>query len=79
MMGTGAAQLVNLVPELRGMLPELPKGPAESAATVSGLREPFVDVEQARFRLFDSVGTFLSNMAKRQPLVLVLDDLHCAD
>jgi DNA-binding SARP family transcriptional activator len=79
MMGTGAAQLVNLVPELRGTLPELPKGPPESASPVGGLPEPFIDVEQARFRLFDSVGTFLSNMAKRQPLVVILDDLHCAD
>ncbi|HET9477600.1 MAG TPA: AAA family ATPase [Dehalococcoidia bacterium] len=79
MMGSGAAQLLNLLPELRGTLPELPTAPAGPAAPVSGLPEPFIDIEQARFRLFDSVGTFLSNMAKRQPLVLVLDDLHCAD
>ncbi len=35
--------------------------------------------EQARFRLFDSITTFLKTASQRQPLVLVLDDLHWAD
>jgi predicted ATPase len=37
------------------------------------------DPEQARFRLFDAVTTFLQRAAHDQPLVLVLDNLHWAD
>ena len=35
--------------------------------------------DQARFRLFDSVSTFLKNLAQSQPLLFVVDDLHWAD
>ena len=35
--------------------------------------------EQARFRLFDSITSFLKTASQKQPLVLVLDDLHWAD
>ncbi|MCH8282927.1 MAG: AAA family ATPase, partial [Chloroflexi bacterium] len=35
--------------------------------------------EQARVRLLDSIATFLKTASQRQPLVLVLDDLHWAD
>jgi tetratricopeptide (TPR) repeat protein len=35
--------------------------------------------QQLRLRLFDSVATFLSEAARSQPLVVVLDDLHLAD
>jgi hypothetical protein len=38
-----------------------------------------LDPEQARFRLFDSLTTFLKRASAAQPLVLILDDLHCAD
>ncbi len=65
-MGPGAAVIAEIVPEVRQQLPDL-----ERAA---GL-EP----EQARFRLFDSITTFLKNMAASKPLLLVLDDLHWAD
>ncbi len=37
------------------------------------------DAEHARFRLFDSISTALRSEAQRQPLVIVLDDLHWAD
>jgi len=40
---------------------------------------PAVVGEQARFRLFDSVTSFLCRVAQRQPVVVVLDDLHWAD
>ncbi|MEE8369997.1 MAG: adenylate/guanylate cyclase domain-containing protein, partial [Dehalococcoidia bacterium] len=40
---------------------------------------PALEPEQARFRLFDSITTFLKNASKGQPIVLVLDDLHWAD
>ncbi len=38
-----------------------------------------LEPEAARFRLFDSITTFLKNAAQNQPLMLVLDDLHWAD
>ncbi|MCH7737912.1 MAG: AAA family ATPase [Chloroflexi bacterium] len=65
-MGSGGAAIAEIVPELREKLPDL----GQPAAA-----EP----EQARFRLFDSLTTFLKNAAQDQPLVFVLDDLHWAD
>lgn len=65
-MGASAATIAQVVVELRECLPELPVPPA-------------LDPAAARFRLFDSFNTFLKNAAVRQPLVLVLDDLHWAD
>ena len=65
-MGAGAADIAEIVSDVRERLPGLP--PA------TGL-----DPEQARFRLFDSITAFLKTASQRQPLVLVLDDLHWAD
>jgi hypothetical protein len=65
-MGSGAADIAEMVSQVRARLPELP-------------RPSPVDPEQARFRLFDSVVSFLRNASMRRPLVLVLDDLHWAD
>ena len=65
-MGPGAADIAQVVSEVRERLPGLPEPPE-------------LEPEQARFRLFDSITTFLKNVAKRQPIVLVLDDLHWAD
>ncbi|MDP2959021.1 MAG: AAA family ATPase, partial [Longimicrobiales bacterium] len=65
-MGPGAADIAQVVSEVRERLPDLPAPPA-------------LEPEQARFRLFDSITTFLKNASKNQPLVLVLDDLHWAD
>jgi class 3 adenylate cyclase/tetratricopeptide (TPR) repeat protein len=64
-LGTGAADIAQLVPELRELLPDLPAAAAES--------------EGARFRLFDSTASLLRNASHRRPLVVVLDDLHAAD
>ena len=66
-MGAGAADIAAIVPEVREQLPDLP------------LPLRFEDPEQARFRLFDAVTTFLYHAAQHHPLVLVLDDLHWAD
>jgi DNA-binding CsgD family transcriptional regulator/tetratricopeptide (TPR) repeat protein len=66
-MGTGAADIATLVPEVREQLLDLP-----------GLLH-LEDPEQARFRLFDAVTAFLCRAAQTTPLVLVLDDLHWAD
>ena len=62
-----AAVVAELVPEVRDRVPglELP------AAT----RDP----REARFRLFDSVATFLKRAARTTTLVIVLDDLHASD
>jgi class 3 adenylate cyclase len=65
-MGPGAADIAQVVSEVRERLPGLPEPPP-------------LEPEQARFRLFDSITTFLKNAGNRQPLVLVLDDLHWAD
>ena len=65
-LGRGAADVAQLLPELRDVVSDLPPSPpAES--------------EGARFRLFDSLTAFLKRVAAAQPLVLVLDDLHAAD
>ncbi|MFQ6029542.1 MAG: AAA family ATPase, partial [Dehalococcoidia bacterium] len=65
-MGSGASVIAEIVPEAREKLPGLE-------------RPPSLEPEQARFRLFDSITTFLKNAAQTQPLLLVLDDLHWAD
>jgi AAA ATPase-like protein len=64
-LGAGARWVAQLAPELRERL-DLPEaGDLES--------------EQARFALFDAVTVFLRNAAAREPLVVLLDDLHTAD
>jgi eukaryotic-like serine/threonine-protein kinase len=65
-MGPGAAEIAHLVSEVRRRLPDLPPPPSLGG-------------EQARFRLFDSVSTFLANASRTQPLVIILDDLQNAD
>jgi DNA-binding CsgD family transcriptional regulator len=65
-MGAGAADIAQVVPAVRDRLPELPAPPP-------------VEPEAARFRLFDSLASFLRAAAARRPLLLVLDDLHWAD
>ena len=66
-MGAGAADIAEVVSEVRERLPDLNPPPQ--------LESP----EQARFRLFDSITAFLKSASQKQPLVLVLDDLHWAD
>ena len=65
-LGDGAADLAQMLPELRHLIPDLPAPPA-------------AEDEGARFRLFDATARFLRNASREQPLVLVLDDLHAAD
>jgi DNA-binding SARP family transcriptional activator/tetratricopeptide (TPR) repeat protein len=60
------AEVARLVPELRRRVPEL--APGEPA-------EP--DTE--RYRLFEAVVGLLGAIARRAPVLLVLDDLHWAD
>jgi DNA-binding SARP family transcriptional activator len=65
-LGSGAADVAQMIPELREQLPEIGSLPP-------------LDPEGARFRLFDATTSFLRSAAEVQPLVLVLDDLHAAD
>jgi len=65
-IGRGAAVIADVVPEIHDKITELKASPA-------------LEPEAARFRLFDSITTFLKNVAQSQPLMLVLDDLHWAD
>ena len=65
-MGSGAADIAEVVSDVRDRLPGRPPAPQ-------------LEPEQARFRLFDSIAAFLKTASQRQPLVLVLDDLHWAD
>ncbi|MGE0825409.1 MAG: AAA family ATPase [Candidatus Binatia bacterium] len=65
-MGTGAADIAQVIPEIH-----------EHLGGVSS--PPLLDPEHARFRFFDSLTTFLKTAAKGQAQVLFLDDLHWAD
>ncbi|MGH2754648.1 MAG: CocE/NonD family hydrolase [Actinomycetota bacterium] len=64
--GERAADLVQLVPGLTA-----------HAGDVSG--DPVGDPEEARFRLYVAVASVITNLAKEQALMLVLDDLHWSD
>jgi tetratricopeptide (TPR) repeat protein len=65
-MGNAAANIANVVREVQEKLPDLAPPPA-------------LEPDKERFRFFDSITTFLKNASARQPLVLILDDLHWAD
>ncbi len=65
-LGPYASDIAQIVPALRERFPDLPAPPT-------------LEPEQARFRLFDSVTLSLRRAAARQPLVLIVDDLHWAD
>ncbi len=65
-MGPGAAYIAGIVPEIHSKITDLKPSPA-------------LEPEAARFRLFDSITTFLNNASLSQPLMLVIDDLHWAD
>src|SRR6266545_1418541 len=65
-LGAGAADVAQIVPELRQLFPDLPEPPS-------------LESEGARFRLFDATAEFLRIASQGRPIVLVLDDLHAAD
>jgi class 3 adenylate cyclase len=68
-LGAGAAEIAQIVPEMREKVGALP------ALSSAELAQP----EMARFRLFDSLVSFVRKAAEAQPLLIVLDDLHAAD
>jgi class 3 adenylate cyclase len=65
-LGGAAGDVGTLVSEVREALPEL-DGPSQ------------LDPDDARFRLFEGIVSFLRNASTHRPLALVLDDLHWAD
>jgi class 3 adenylate cyclase/DNA-binding CsgD family transcriptional regulator/tetratricopeptide (TPR) repeat protein len=65
-MGPGVADIAEIVPELKVRFPDLSSPPP-------------LEPDQARFRLFDSVTTFLQTASQHRPIVVILDDLHWAD
>jgi DNA-binding CsgD family transcriptional regulator/transcriptional regulator with XRE-family HTH domain len=64
-LGDGAKDIVQILPELRKWWSDLPP--------------TILEGDTARFRLYDSVTTFLRNLADERPLLIVLDDLQWAD
>jgi tetratricopeptide (TPR) repeat protein len=65
-LGAGASDIARMLPEVRDLFRELPEPPS-------------VDPDTARFRLFEAVTALLKGAGQRQPLVVILDDLHAAD
>jgi DNA-binding CsgD family transcriptional regulator len=65
-LGIAASDIADMVPGIRGAIPDL--------ETPTGL-----DPEQARFRFFDSISSFLNRASCNRPLMIILDDLHWAD
>jgi DNA-binding SARP family transcriptional activator len=66
-VGAGGPELVELLPELREVLGDVPEPAAR-------------DPEALRFRVFDAVAATLCTIADRdRPVVIILDDLHAAD
>ncbi|MDQ3937088.1 MAG: AAA family ATPase, partial [Chloroflexota bacterium] len=64
-LGSGAAAISQILPEIRALLPDVPPAPPDS--------------DSARFQLFDSTASFLRNVVSGRETLLVLDDLHAAD
>jgi predicted ATPase len=62
-MGSNAAAIATLLPEVHEKLPGLGAPPE-------------LEPEQARFRLFDSIAALFKNASATTPLVIVLEDLH---
>src|SRR6266567_8676561 len=67
------AQADPVAPILATILPELPGRLGELTPSYP------LPPEQARLRLYEAVGLFLSTIAVSRPLLLLLDDLHWAD
>jgi tetratricopeptide (TPR) repeat protein/archaellum biogenesis ATPase FlaH len=72
--------------DVKNLREELGTGAVDVARIVSDIRERLKiklrvpkDPDEERYRLMQSVTTFLTNAACMQPLLLVLEDLHDAD
>jgi predicted ATPase len=65
-LGPGAADMAQLLPELRTQVADRPGVLARESA-------------QSRFRVFDSIARFFERLTTRGPVILVIEDLHGAD
>ncbi|MBT3272643.1 MAG: ATP-binding protein [Spirochaetales bacterium] len=66
-MGSGAAAIAEVIPEVADRLGDLPP--------LKTIDAPL----SARFRFFDSITTYLRNLSDSDPIVIMLEDLHWAD
>jgi len=66
-MGSSASVIAEVVTDVKDRLPDLQPAPQMD------------DPDSTRFRLFDSITSFLKTASNTWPLVLVLDDLHWSD
>src|SRR6266702_2947598 len=64
-----APELLRLLPEVRGLIP----------AFASVLPLPALDPQQEKRRLFGAMTHFCTRLVTRQPLLLVVEDLHWCD
>jgi DNA-binding SARP family transcriptional activator len=65
-LGNGAADLAQIVPEVKDLVDDYAPPPP-------------VDPASARFRLYRAVSGFVRRLSHVRPLLLVVDDLHWAD
>lgn len=66
-MGSSASVVAEIITDVKDRLPDI--GPPQELD----------DPDSTRFRLFDSITSFLKSASQTQPLVLILDDLHWSD
>jgi tetratricopeptide (TPR) repeat protein len=81
-LGTYAAACptARLRADLEGWGDEITRLLPDVGARVGGVRAPLMgDPDGERMRLFEAIEAWLAGMARRRPVVLVLDDLHWAD
>ena len=65
-LGQGLEDLAPLIPSLRDSLPEVSEHKADAPTP-------------SRFRLVESIASYLARSAARRPILLLLDDLQAAD
>lgn len=65
-MGAGGADIAGIIPEIAEKLPDLHQPPPLSP-------------EESRFRLFESITSFLRSASQKTPLVVILDNIHWSD
>jgi class 3 adenylate cyclase len=66
-LGAAAADIADIVPEIRERLPGLERS------------APLGDPSEARFRMFESIRQLFASLGRRRTLLTVLDNLHWAD
>lgn len=66
LLGPLASEFVKLLPELSLLVPDLRP-------------DPRLDAESEKYRLFETVARFVAQLARSQPLLVVLENLHWSD